>query len=66
MIKDIIFPWYDKKVIAEKVKKITAIVGEQNVNLTEIDYEIPCITVRCNWKQWRDIKFMCNLSKVYW
>lgn len=51
--------------VTDYVSKITNIVGIDNVNLYGINYTIPEVTVRCNKKQWGEIKFSLYLEKYY-
>ena len=62
----IIFPFYDADVIVEKVERIKRLIGEENVNDDFISSQVPQLNVRCSKKQWKEIKFICDLSKCYW
>ena len=67
MIKTIIFPLDTAEEVKDKVYRISRIVGEKNVNIDMMEYECPQVGIRCNWWQWKEIKFVCGISvKVYW
>lgn len=63
----IVLPFDDEKGRLKKVKLLKDIIGEDNVftdNLTGCI--IPEVTIRCNKKQWKDIKFKLALCKCYY
>lgn len=69
MRKTIIFPFYEKANIDKKVSYITQIVGDDNVCDDKIEYGVPELVIRCNRKQWKQIKRKLDLGKVgrvYW
>lgn len=67
MVKTILFPLDTEEVIKKKVSVIEQIVGEHNVcEYGLFDTTVPSIDIRCNKKQWKEIKFKCELVKTYW
>lgn len=69
MRKTIIFPFDEKANIDKKVSYITQIVGDDNVCDDKIEYGVSELVIRCNRKQWKQIKRKLDLGKVgrvYW
>lgn len=64
--RTIIFPFDDEKTIARKVCEIESIIGANNINNDGLNKSIPEITIRCSRRQWKEIKFICGLCKVYY
>ena len=52
----------------EKIDIIRRLVGEDNVSYYgDInDHTIPNVTIRCNKKTWKKVKFQMGLCKAYW
>lgn len=66
MVKTLVFIFDETEVINNKVKRIERIIGSDNVNKDGLyDTRIPSINISCTYRQWRKIKFMCGLNKVY-
>lgn len=64
--RNILFPYDDEDMVREKVARLTKIVGKNNVNTDDISLNIPEVHVRCNKKQWKEVKFKLELYKVYY
>lgn len=65
MIKNVLFVFDDSEErIHQKINKVKSIVGDNNVMIHD-DYSILEITIRCNSKQWKQIKFHLDLFKYY-
>lgn len=64
--RTIIFPFDDADVIGEKVLRIERLIGKENVNTDGLDYKIPEILVRCSDNEWKNIKFICDLTKCWY
>lgn len=63
----ITLPFDKEEVRLKKVKLLKNIVGEDNIytdNLTGTI--IPEVIIKCNKKQWKEIKFKLALCKVYY
>lgn len=64
--RTIIFPFDDADGIGEKVVKLTKIVGKDNIVTEGLKFQPPEVTIKCNKKKWRDIKFKLLLDKAYY
>lgn len=64
--RTILFPFDDTDVIGEKIVQLTKIVGENNIVTDGLKYQVPEVTVMCNEKQWKEVKFKLELYKVYY
>ena len=61
----IIFPFDTKEEIKESKKLIESVIVTDCIDTTDLDDEIPEITVFCNKQEWAEIAFRLNLDKVY-
>ena len=64
--RTILFPFDNEKTIARKVCEIEDIIGANNIEQYGLECQIPEITIRCSRRQWKEIKFICGLCKVYY
>lgn len=64
--RTILFPFDEKHIIARKVADIENLIGANNIEQYGLECEIPEITIRCSKKEWKEIKFICGLCKVYY
>ena len=64
--RTILFPFDELIDVNKKVNKIISIVGADNINKERLSFTIPEVTVRCNRKQWKEIKFKLGLIKCYY
>ena len=62
----ILFPFDELIDVNKKVNKIISIVGDDNINKEGLSFTIPEVTIRCNRKQWKEIKFKLGLIKCYY
>ena len=62
----IIFPFDDADGVGEKVFRIQRMIGYDNVQTDMLDGKVPGIVIRCTKKQWKEIRFICDLEKCYW
>ena len=63
--RTIIFPFDKEETILRKVCEIENIIGANNIEQYGLEFQIPEITIRCSRRQWKEIKFICDLWKVY-
>lgn len=61
----IIFPFDTKEEIEESVKIIESVILRDCIDTTDLDDELPEITVFCNKQEWSEIAFRLKLDKVY-
>ena len=59
--RTIIFPFDDEKAIARKICEIEKIIGANNIKNDGLNNSIPEITIRCSKKQWKEMRFICDL-----
>lgn len=64
--RTILFPFDELIYVNKKVNKIISIVGDDNINKEGLSFTIPEVTIRCNRKQWKEIKFKLGLIKCYY
>ena len=64
--RTILFPFDDADVIGEKIVRLTKIVGKSNIVTDGLTNQVPEVTIRCDEKQWKEIKFKLELYKVYY
>lgn len=65
MKKNIMFPIDNKHEIDTKVKTIESIIGPKNIWKEGLDWNVPEVEIRCNKRQWKEIKFQLGLCKYY-
>lgn len=67
MRKEIIFPFDDENTVTRKISDIKRKIGEDNISTyNTFDNNIMLVTIRCTKKQWKKIKKMLDLGKIYW
>lgn len=64
--RTILFPFDGADVIGEKIVRLTKIVGKSNIVTDGLKCQVPEVTIRCNKKQWKEVKFKLELYKVYY
>lgn len=65
--RTIIFPFNDSEEnLRRKISIVKDIVGKENVSYIETDTCFPELTVRCDKKNWKLLKFKLDLTKVYY
>lgn len=61
----IVFPFDTKEEIEESIKIVKSVIPTDCIDTTDLDDELPEITVFCNKQEWSEIVFRLNLDKVY-